>query len=105
MGLAPLSEFERAVLMAVLRLENSYGVTIQRELESRLEQPVKFGSIYNALARLAEKGFVSFRMGDPTPERGGRAKRFVHIEAPGLDALNRTREVAEAIWALQPTDG
>lgn len=105
MGLAPLGEFERAVLLAVLRLgSNAYGVSIQRELEARLQREVKLASISTTLNRLFEKRCVTFSMGDPTPQRGGRAKKFVQVTAAGVDALNRTREVSDVIWSLRPNE-
>lgn len=102
-----LGEFEQIVLLAVLRLRNdAYGVTIRREIAERAGRDVSFGAVYSALDRLEEKGFVSSRMGDPTPERGGRAKKFYKIEAPGARALNQARETADRMWAgLGPIAG
>ena len=90
-----LGQFEELILLALVRLrENAYGVTIRREIENRTGREISVGAVYTALERLQRKGYVSSRVGDPTPERGGRAKRFFRIEAPGLDALNRTRVAA-----------
>ena len=83
-----LGDFEQLVLLALLRLKNNaYGVTIRREIEKRTGRSVSVGALYTTIDRLEQKGFVSTRLGDPTPERGGRAKRFVVIEAPGRQAL------------------
>lgn len=98
-----LGEFERAVLLAVARLgEEAYGMTIRQELEQRLRRTVSIGAVYTTLDRMQEKGYVSSRLGDPTPARGGRAKKFFKVEAPGLDALNHSRDVANALWAMLP---
>lgn len=83
-----LGEFEQLVLLALVRLQdNAYGMTIRREIAERAGREVAIGAVYATLDRLEEKGFVSSRTGEPTPERGGRAKRYFKIEAPGLTAL------------------
>lgn len=86
-----LGEFEHIVLLAVLRLdEQAYGVGIRREIEARTSREVSIGAIYATLDRLEAKGFVRSRAGDPTPERGGRSKRFFRVTAEGVSAVNRT---------------
>ncbi len=88
-----LGHFEERVLLALVRLrENAYGVSVRRELSERTGREVSLGAVYTTLDRLEQKGYVSSRMGDPTPERGGRAKRYFRIEAPGMRALNECRE-------------
>src|SRR5580692_7018144 len=70
-----LGSFELATVTALLRLkDNAYGVKIRQELEALLKKTVAIGAVYTTLARLEGKGFVSSYTGDPTPERGGRAK-------------------------------
>jgi len=99
----PIAEFERAVLLAVSRLqENAYGVSIREELEKRLDRSVSLGAVYTTLDRLLEKGMVSTSVGEPTPERGGRAKKFFAVEARGIEALEHSRRVSDAIWAITP---
>lgn len=99
----PIAEFERAVLLAVSGLhENAYGVSIRAELERRLDRPVSLGAVYTTLDRLLEKGMVSCFFGQPTPERGGRAKKFFAVEARGIEALEHSRRVSDAIWAITP---
>jgi DNA-binding PadR family transcriptional regulator len=86
-----LGEFEQHVLAALLRLRNdAYGVTIRRELAERTGRDVTIGAVYATLDRLERKGFVSSRGGEPTPERGGRAKRYFKIEGPGIRALKES---------------
>jgi len=86
-----LGEFEHIVVLALLRLgERAYGVTVRQEIETRTRREVSIGAIYATLARLAEKGYVKSRLGDPTPERGGRSKRFYQVTAKGMAAVNRT---------------
>jgi PadR family transcriptional regulator PadR len=99
----PPGEFERAVLLAVLRLgAAAYGVSIRAELEQRLSRTVSLGSVYTTLDRLLAKGLVTASHGEPTPERGGRAKKFFTIEARGVAALEHARRTADAVWAIDP---
>lgn len=94
-----LGEFEQVVLLAVLRLgPDAYGVTIRKEIEERTGRMVSVGAIYPTLDRLEKKGFVSSYTGDPTPERGGRSKRHFQLEADGLAALERSRNMLDALW-------
>jgi DNA-binding PadR family transcriptional regulator len=103
MGRNALGEFEQAVLLAILRLgSNAYGVPIRRVLSERLGRVVSVGAVYTALERLETKRFVSSWIGGATAERGGRAKRFYRIEAPGLSALDAARVVTQSLWAGLP---
>ena len=83
---------ELMVLLAVVRLgEDAYGVPISKELLILARREVALGSIYAALDRLGQKAFVTSSLGDPTPERGGRAKRYFRPTPTGLRALRMTR--------------
>ena len=85
-----LGEFEQLILLAILRLGNeAYGVTIRAELADRAGRTIAPGALYTALERLERKGIISSWMGDPTPQRGGRAKRYVSVTAAGRHALTR----------------
>jgi DNA-binding PadR family transcriptional regulator len=87
-----LGELEQLILLAILRLsDDAYGVTIRAELSQRAGRAVAPGALYTALERLETKGLVTSHMGDPTPQRGGRAKRYVRVSAVGLQALKRAR--------------
>ena len=94
-----LGEFEQIVLLALLRLRaTAYGVSIRREIAERTGRDIAIGAVYTTLDRLERKGFVSSTVGEPTPERGGRAKRYYKIEAPGQRALHRSRETMNRMW-------
>jgi DNA-binding PadR family transcriptional regulator len=94
-----ISLLEQYILQAVISLHpNGYGVSIQDRLE-QAGHKASIGSIYAALDRLDEKGFVKFREGEPTKERGGRRKLYVTITAPGQRALHEARDVADALSA------
>ncbi len=91
-----LGEFEHFVLLALLRLgDNAYGVTVRQEIESRTRRDVSIGAIYATLDRLEVKAYVRSSRGDPTPERGGRSKRFFHVTGNGIQAINRTHNALD----------
>ena len=104
MGRNTLGEFEQAVLLAILRLGSSgaYGVPIRHDIGERRGRAVSVGAIYSTLERLEGKGFVSSWTGGATAERGGRAKRFYRVEAPGLRALDAARVATRSLWAGLP---
>src|SRR6202045_259213 len=86
-----LGEFEHIVVLALLRLsDRAYGTTVRQEIEARIGREVSIGAIYATLDRLEAKGYVKSRLGEPTPERGGRSKRFFRVTAKGVFAVNRT---------------
>lgn len=94
-----LGAFEQIVLLALVRLRNNaYGVTIRREIAERAGRDVSIGAIYTTLERMERKGLVTSFRGEPTPERGGRGKRYYAIAAPGVEALNRSRDVIDRMW-------
>lgn len=98
-----LGEMELMVLSVVQRLGgNAYGVPISKELLLLAEREVPLGSIYAALERLEAKGFVSSSLGDPTPERGGRAKRYFRATTDGVRALQATRAALTRLWSNVP---
>ena len=83
-----LGEFEQIVLLAVLRLgDEAYGVTILQEIAARTGRNPSPGALYTTLHRMEDKGLVNFRDGEPTAERGGRAKRFVQVTREGRSSL------------------
>ena len=98
-----LGEFELMVLLALLRLgDNAYGVTISQEIEGRSGREVALGSVYAALDRLEEKGLVASKLGDPTAERGGRAKRYFRLTGEGLREVRQTQQALVSLWTGLP---
>src|SRR5579872_4183991 len=96
-------EFEVMVMLALIRLgEDVYGVPIAREIETYTRREVKLGSVYAALQRLEQKGLVASILGDPTPQRGGRAKRFFQVTPKGLREVHRLRRDLIALWRGVP---
>jgi|SRR5581483_2164567 len=98
-----LGEFELMVMLALIRLgEDAYGVPIGRAIEEASGREVVLGSVYAALERLEEKGFVASSVGDPTPERGGRAKRYFRVTSAGLRQVRKTRQTLIDLWRGLP---
>ena len=94
-----LGEFELLVMLTVIRLgDGAYGVPISREIEARTGRTVAFGTVYAALERLQKKGLVSSGLGDPTPERGGRAKRYFRVTSSGLRTVRETKQSLITLW-------
>ena len=90
-GTLYLGEFELLVMLAVLRLgDDAYGVTILEKLERETSRDLSVGAIYKTLGRLQQKGYVATRIGDPTPQRGGRRKKLYRLEPLGTRALKRS---------------
>jgi len=98
-----LTDFELMILLAILRIgENAYGVPIAREIEETGKRTALLGAIYAALDRLEENGLVMSSYGDPTPERGGRAKRFFKVTSKGIKAVKDTQRAFTALWSGIP---
>lgn len=84
-----IAEFEELVLLAILKLgSEAYGAAIHEALE-QAGRPTAIGALYTTLSRLEDKGFVTSWMGEATPERGGRAKKFFKVVASGQRALRQ----------------
>jgi len=94
-----LGEFEQVVLLAVLRLgDDAYAVSIHDEILECTGRDVARGSIYITLDRLETKGYLRSRLADPTPERGGRAKRYYTLRPKAVEALKEGRRTLVALW-------
>ena len=97
------SDFEQQVLLAVWRLDSdAYGASIRDELERRTGRGVSQGAVYTTLMRLEKKGHVRSRMSDPTPVRGGKAKRFFAITEAGRQGVQQARAAMNRLWEGLP---
>jgi len=101
-----LGELEQLVLLGLIRLgDDAYGLAVHEELERRTRRRLSLGTVYKALIRLEDKGFVASHVGNPTPERGGRRKRHYRVLAPGRRALAHSlgaiRRLSEGLNALE----
>lgn len=106
----PLGEFEQVVLLAVLRLkEGAYGVSIRQEIHLCTKRTVAPGALYTTLDRLERKGLVSSSPGEPTAERGGRAKRFYAVTKAGraqlIDAQRGYQKLMAGLELLRGQNG
>ena len=96
-------EFELLIMLTLIGLgEEAYGVPISREIERHRKREVSVSSVYAALDRLERKGLVSSRVGEATPQRGGKAKRYFQVTREGLRALRQTRQVLTTLWNVIP---
>ena len=94
-----LSDAEQQALLAVWRLgDDAYGPTIRDEISACTGRRLSTSAIYVTLVRLEREDLVSSSMSDPTPVRGGKAKRFFRIEGAGVEALKRARLDFDRLW-------
>ena len=94
-----LGEFEQMVLLAILHVEGEpYGVPIMDEIERRTGRSVSRAAVYVTLRRLEKRGLVTSWMGEPTGERGGKARRCVRVEPEGLELLRDSRRAMDRMW-------
>lgn len=95
-----LGDFELKVLLVIHHLQGQgYAVSIADEIKQRTGRSVSLGAVYATVDRLEKKKLVESRLGDPTPERGGRPKRFYRVKAPGVLALTQAQAANERMWA------
>lgn len=98
-----LGEFEEIVMLTVGILhEDAYGVSIKKEIETRLNRKVSVGALQTALKRLEDKGYLKSREGESTQERAGRPKRYFSITAYGKKAMEYTRTTRNDLWKAIP---
>lgn len=94
-----LGAFDLMIMLALMRLgEPAYGVPISREIEDASGRVVAVATLYAALARLEKKGLISSQLGEPTAERGGRAKRYFRVTAKGFREVRDTQRVFTSLW-------
>jgi PadR family transcriptional regulator, regulatory protein PadR len=95
-----LGEFELAVLLCVgLLRDDAYGVAVRGAVSKQLERDCSIGAVYTTLQRLEDKGLVRSWTSDPTPVRGGRAKRCFELTAAGDRAIRQAQATAKRLWA------
>lgn len=97
------SDFEQQVLLAVWRLGNgAYGAAVRDEIEERTGRSVAQGAVYVTLVRLEKKGLLRSHLSDPTPVRGGKAKRYFEILPEGIEGVTAAREALDRLWQGLP---
>lgn len=99
----PLGEFEEIVMLTVgILYKEAYGVSIKKEIETRLSRKVSVGALQAALRRLEQKGYLKSHEGESTQERAGRPKRYFTITAYGRKAMEYTKNTRDALWRAIP---
>ena len=103
----PLGDLEQLVMLALLQLgDDGFGAAVQRVIAEQAGRDVTLGAVYTALARLEEKGFVTSRVGEPLPQRGGRRRRLYVVEPSGRVAIAEAWQAMRALArGLQATLG
>ncbi len=98
-----LGEFEEVVMLTVGILHGeAYGVSIKKEIETRLSRNVSVGALQTALKRLEQKGYLISQEGEATQERAGRPKRYFQITALGKKAMEYMRTTRNELWSAIP---
>jgi DNA-binding PadR family transcriptional regulator len=98
-----LTDLELMILLAALRVgDEAYGVPVAREIEETGGRVVALAVVYATLDRLEDRGLVTSSIGDPTPERGGRAKRFFRVTSKGIRQVRNTQAALTALWKGVP---
>lgn len=93
-----LGEFEQLILFALVELEDEgYGAAVGRAIEARTGREVSAGAVYTALDRMEARGLVTSRVGEPTPERGGRRRKYYRIQPEGAQALRQSVDVMRSM--------
>lgn len=99
MGREPIGQLEHLILLVILSLgDNAYGASIFDRLVTHTNRTILRPAVYNALRRLEAKGLINSEMGEPTPERGGRAKRFFRVEPVAIELLQESRRTLISLW-------
>jgi PadR family transcriptional regulator, regulatory protein PadR len=98
-----LGEFEEIVILTIgVLYKDAYGVSIKKEIETRLKRNVSMGALHTALGRLEDKGYIKSHEGEATEERAGRPKKFFQITALGKKAMAYTKDTRDQLWQAIP---
>jgi len=94
-----LGEFEEIVMLTVAILnQGAYGVSIKKEIETRLSRNVSVGALQTALRRLEDKGYLRSHEGETTEERAGRPRKYFVVTALGKRAIEYTKSTRDKLW-------
>ena len=97
-----LGTLEEMILIILLMKDETYGVEIAKEYKKQMNQSISLPAIHVVLKRLEKKGFVTSRMGDPTPERGGKGKRLYQATNKGYETAQDLQHRRSEIWKTIP---
>ena len=94
---------EQILLLTIWKLnDNAYGVPIMEKLRETTKKKIVYGTLYNSLDNLVQKGYVVTIKGEPTPERGGRSKVYYALTEKGKAALQKAKELQVYLWEGVP---
>ena len=95
-----LTFLEQLILAAIVNLEDeAYSVSIRQKMKEIAKRNIMYGTLYNALGQLLQKGYVAKSKGPPTPERRGRPKMFYKPTRKGIEALLKAHDIQMDLWA------
>ena len=98
-----LGEFEEIVILTIgILYKDAYGVSIKKEIETRLSRNVSMGALHTALKRLEDKGYIKSHTGEATEERAGRPKIYFQITSLGKKAMEYSKETRNDLWSAIP---
>jgi len=98
-----LGEFEEIVILTIgILYKEAYGVSIKKEIESRLARNVSMGALHTALVRLEDKGYIKSFNGETTEDRMGRPKKYFQITALGKKAMAYSKDTRNELWSAIP---
>ena len=98
-----IGELQELILLTILAHHNkTHGVIIQENLKETLGRRISRGSLHTALTRLVQKGFLESMLGEPTPERGGKSKKYYVVTNAGKQTLARAKELRERYYKVIP---
>lgn len=92
-------ELEQMILLAILRLDDAFALSILQELDREAGRTLSRGALYKTLDRMESKGWVAWRREATGPDRGGHPRRRFHVTAAGVDVLRTSREALERLWS------
>lgn len=94
-----LGELEELIMLVVANLyDEAYGIAIKKEIEESCDRNITISTVHNVLQRLQEKGYLTSRYSDPTPERGGKRKLLFRVSVSGKEAVELARQMREKLW-------
>ena len=94
-----LGEFEEFTLLAVRALgDDTYAVPLQQFIEENTGRTVSIGTVYSALTRLEEKGYVRSSMSEAIAARGGKARRLYEVTPLGQRTMKELHSVRLKMW-------
>ena len=99
-----IGELQELILLIIMANDNrAYGVAIQDDLMKSLGRKISRGSLHTALSRLESKGFLASELGESTPERGGKRKKYYKVTSSGTEVILVAKRLSDSYYAMIPT--